>query len=164
MKKIILIYFLFFVPFKFSHAQNAFIPNNLGVAVDVLGPIFGEYSLGLNTFVGPNIQLGVNSTYFSTQYISPEIKGWQSAFRMNYFFSTWRRSGFYLGGASGFESVRVKNDSNSHWEDYNDITWAIIPGYALVVGRPFIMMFGLSYGYNLGSTQFLPEASFIFLL
>ena len=162
MKKLVL---LFLLTFNFAYAQNdSSQPQNLGLSFNLLGPLFGEYNLGLSTFMNPYLQVGIDSTYFATQYISPEVKGWQSELRINYFFSTYRRSGFYLGVTGGFESVSVKQESDTEWKNYNDLTWSIIPGYDWVAGNSFNMLLGLSYGYSLGQMQILPEIGFVVLL
>lgn len=167
MKKILCIYIFFF--FQSANAQserssNSERQNNINLAVNILSPLFGEYSLGIYTFITPFIQAGINGTYYSTQYVTPEVNGWQTELRANYFFSTHYRSSFYLGAAAGIESVDVKKESSTTWENYRDFTWAIIPGYAWVIGKSFTMMLGLSYGYNLGDTQIGPEIGAVFLL
>lgn len=166
MKKTILFYLLFFFWFNYAYAQynSSSQPSNLGLSFNLLGPIFGEYNLGVSTFLNPYLQVGVDSTYYATQYISPEIDGWQSELRVNYFFSTYKRSSFYIGATGGFESVKVKQDSNSSWKSYNDLTWSIIPGYAWAAGRGFTIMLGLSYGYSLGDNQIGPEISFVLFM
>jgi len=163
MKKIVFICLFFLLPCHIAQAQYASSsqPNNIGISINILGPIFGEYGLGLSTFMTQNIQVGVNTTYFSTQYISPEVEGWQSNLRVNYFFSSFRKSGFYLGGSGGFEAVNVKKDGDAKWERYDDLTWAIIPGYAWMMGKSYMLLLGLSYGYSLGDTQFEPEIGFV---
>jgi hypothetical protein len=158
-------FLLLILPFNDANAQNnSSQPQNLGISFNLLGPIFGEYNLGLSTFVSPYLQFGIDGTYYSTQYVSPEVKGWQTEARINYFFSSYRRSGFYLGGTGGFEVVDVKQDSNSNWKNYTDFTWSVVPGYAWTTGGSFTMLLGLSYGYSLGEIQILPEIGFVLLL
>ena len=148
------------IPFSKAYSQS-YAQQNFGVSVNVIGIIFGEYGLGINTFITPKIQIGVHSIYYETHDVFPEIEGWASEFRVNYFFAGWHRSGFYIGGAGGLESIHVKNDENSPWEDYSDPTWGVIPGYAWEINRAFTMMVGLRYGYKLGTTEFSPEVNFV---
>jgi hypothetical protein len=166
MKKFIFICLLFLLPFNIAYAQyeSSAQPASIGVSVNILGPIFGEYSLGVSTFINPFIQVGVNSTYYDTQYVSPEVEGWQSDLRVNYFFSSFRRSGFFLGASGGFEAVNVKKNDNAKWERFEDATWAVIPGYAWMLGKSYALLLGLSYGYSLGDMQLAPEINFVISL
>lgn len=159
--------FLFTLFFNSAYGQqnhNSMPVNNIGMTVNILGPLFGEYGLGVSTFVNPYIQVGANTTYYSTQYITPEVDGWQSDLRVNYFFSGWHRSGFYLGATGGYECVHVKKNSDSNLEYYNDTTWSIIPGYAWSAGKSFTLLLGLKYGYNFGDIDFSPEIGFVIML
>ena len=147
-----------------SAAQNSSAPfYNLGLTFNLLGPLFGEYELGISTFVNPYLQVGGDVTYFSTQYISPEIQGWQVVGRANYYFSSFYRSGFYVGATTGFEAVSVKKNDNANWEEYEDLTWSVIPGYSWIVSQSFSLMLGLNYGYNLGENQVAPEIAGLYL-
>lgn len=158
-------YVFLFLPFQMAFAQGgSSTPANVGLSINLLGPLFGEYGLGLFTFVSPYLQVGVQGTYFSTEYITPQIQGWQTNIRVNYFFSGFRKSGFYLGATGGLESVDVRKDESSQWKYYKDTTWSIIPGYAWIADQSFIIMVGLSYGYALGENQFYPELGFILLM
>lgn len=157
---------LLFLVNSYAQAQNyqasPLLPvfENLGFEVDVLGPIFGQYGFGVNSFLSPFVQIGINTTYFDTQYVSPEKQGWQAEFRTNYLFSSRYRSGFYLGAAIGAEAVSVKDAPNSNWVRYNDLTWAGIPGYAWVASQSITVNLGLRYGYGTGENQITPEIKF----
>ncbi len=52
MKKLIFLFCVVFFNFAYSQ-DNFYYPRNLGVSFNILGPIFGEYNLGLKTFLNP---------------------------------------------------------------------------------------------------------------
>ncbi len=137
--------------------------NNMGISLNVSGIIFGEYELGIFTFLNQTLQLGLNSGFYQTRYLSPEISGWQSEIRANYFFSTFYSSGFYMGAATGYENLSVRKNKSESWNKYNDLTWKVVPGYSWVLSKSFSLMLGLSLGYDFGDTVLSPEINFLYI-
>ena len=162
MKKILFLLSFSFISIAKAQEQMPSI-ENIGFSLNLLDPIFGEYNLGLIAFLNPFVQVTTDFTYYSTQYITPEISGWQGKLRWNYFYSSYLKSGFYFGAAGGFESVDVKNDSSTPWQRYRDPTWSVDLGYAWAVREGLLMTLSFDYGYQLGATQILPEIGFLVL-
>jgi len=110
--KILIVFILLIFSLNVSASEEeTYPPANLGFSLNLLGPIFGIYSFGVSSFITSRVQIGLNGTYFDTQYVDPRITGWQTQIRMNYFFAPLYKNGFYLGVFGGFESVQIKNNS-----------------------------------------------------
>ena len=137
-------------------------PANIAFSLNLMGPIFGIYSLGISSFMTSRIQLGVFGTYYDTRSVDPKITGWQSQVRMNYFFSPLYKSGFYLGIFCGFESVQIKNSSGKY-DDYTDPIGGVIPGYRWAMTKKLDMLLGVMVGYMYGDVQISPELSFVYM-
>ena len=164
-QKILIIFIILNFIFPFNiHAQEERenMPKNIGLSLDLFGPFFGTYSLGISTFMSPRIQIGIYGTYFDTRNIDPRVLGWQSQIRMNYFFTPLNKSGFYLGMFGGFESVQVQN-SSGNYDTYNDPIGGVVPGYRWALTRNLDLLVGLIIGYMFGTVQLQPEVSFIYL-
>lgn len=88
LKYLILVISIFFNFFPIANAQeeSEVFPANIGLSMNVLGPIFGIYSLGVTTFVTSRMQIGLDGVYYSTRDFDPKVEGWQAKIRMNYFF------------------------------------------------------------------------------
>jgi hypothetical protein len=164
LKKIIILVICYFQNSSFAKETSYNLLNNIGFSLNILGPLYGEYSVGLSSFINEFVQIEISQNVYSTQYVSPEIQGWQTNFGINYYFSTFLQNSFFLGFNAGYESVEVRKKSNEKWNKYNDITWSIIPGYSYAASERFSINFGISYGYNLGDTQLSPQIGLVFLL
>lgn len=160
--KIILILLLLLFPIV-AYAQDVeeSVPPNIGFSLDLFGPIFGIYSLGVSTFMNSRIQIGLYGTYYNTRGLDPNVIGWQTQVRMNYFFSPLSKNGFYLGLFGGFESVQVQNGTG--YNSYNDPIGGIVPGYRWALTRRLQMLLGLIVGYMYEEVQYTPELSFIYV-
>ena len=161
--QLVLILLLFNFSFNiYAQEDTEYIPLNIGLSLNVLGPVFGIYSLGISTFMTQRIQIGLYGTYFDTRKVDPRVTGWQTQVRMNYFFTPLYKSGFYLGIFGGFESVQVQN-SSSNYDSYNDPIGGLIPGYRWAMTRRLDMLLGVIIGYMYGQVQISPELTFIYI-
>jgi hypothetical protein len=159
---ILILIFLNFSLSAFPQEDSETMPLNIGLSLNLLGPVFGIYSLGISTIMTQRIQIGLYGTYFDTRNIDPNVTGWQTQVRMNYFFSPLYKSGFYLGVFGGFESVKVQN-SSGNYDSYSDPIGGLVPGYRWVMTRRLGMLLGIIVGYMYGDTQISPEITFIYI-
>jgi hypothetical protein len=165
-KKVYLIYFMimsFFSVNAFAYEDDEEVPNNIGLSLNLLGPLFGEYSVGVSSFLNSRLQIGVQGSYYDTNNVDPKILGWQAQIRMNYFFTPLYKSGFYLGIFGGFESVQVQNNSGTD-DSYNDPIGGLIPGYRWAMTKKLDMLLGVMVGYMFGNVQLAPELTFVYVL
>jgi hypothetical protein len=151
--------------FSLAYAQERgdIFPSNFGFSFNLLGPFFGQYEAGVTSYLNLKMQTGFHAIYYSSSSSNPEINGWQSEFRLNYYFTTWQQNGFFLGAASGIEALKVKETNHDTWTTYEDITWAVLPGYNWIMDSNVSLALDLKYGYSMGDIQFNPEVSFVFL-
>lgn len=162
-QKILLLLLLFnFSLNAYSQDDSESTPQNIGLSLNLLGPVFGIYSLGISTFMTSRIQIGVYGTYFDTRNVDSKIIGWQTQVRMNYFFTPLYKSGFYLGIFGGFESIQIQKSSGKY-ESYNDPIGGVIPGYRWAMTRKLDMLLGVMVGYMYGDIQLTPELIFIYV-
>lgn len=145
-----------------SHTNLQTQPS-LGISVDALGIFLGTYSLGATTIVTPHIELGLAGRYYDTHFVSPKVQGWQSEFRINYFFSPIEKNGIFLGALGGFESVNIFKDEETGWKKEEDAIWAVIPGYKWSFDSQWHLLVGLRAGHNFGETQITPEIDLVYL-
>ena len=165
-KKIYFIYLMVIIFFSINalaQENDETVPNNIGFSLNLLGPIFGEYSAGVSSFLTSRLQIGLQGTYYDTRNLDPKILGWQAQVRMNYFFTPLNKSGFYLGVFGGFESVQVQNNSGKD-DSYNDPIGGLIPGYRWAMTKKLDMLLGVMVGYMFGNIQIAPELTFIYVL
>jgi len=164
-RRCLVAFLLLFISYSFNLyavEEEASPPPNIGFSLNLLGPIFGIYSLGVSSFLTSRVQIGINGTYFDTRSVDPKVTGWQTQVRMNYFFSPLYKSGFYLGIFGGFESVQVNNNSGSS-NNYTDPIGGVIPGYRWSMTKKLDMLLGVMVGYMYGDVQISPELSFVYL-
>ncbi|APJ03473.1 hypothetical protein [Silvanigrella aquatica] len=132
-------------------------------SINILGPLFGVYSAGISAFATSHIQLALSGSYYSTRNLDPNIIGWQTQFRLNYFLYPNHLNSFYLGALTGYESVEI-NPNTSSSNNYNDIIWGVVPGFRWTITRKLDFMFGVIMGYMFGSSQIAPEINFVYFL
>jgi hypothetical protein len=159
---------ILFVVFLFNHeksfCQNQKNNQKLGISLDAVGMFVGEYSLGIFSFLSQNAELGLSGTRYATRNRSPNLLGWSASARANWFFSRYDKSGFYLGGIAGFESVEVSASHGNQAEIGNDVVWGIIPGYSFVFQGAGMLAIGVQYGHKLGETGFFSDFGFYWFL
>ncbi|BBH52838.1 hypothetical protein [Fluviispira sanaruensis] len=134
---------------------------NIGISINILGPIFGIYSLGISTFLSSQVQIGLTGSYYSTRNSEPQAEGSLIEYRMTYYFSGIQKNGITLALSGGFESIEIKQESDQ-WKKYEDPIGGVIPGYNWLIGKNLHLLAGLYFGYQFGSFQIKPEISFIY--
>lgn len=168
LKKLFLVFlFTFSLFYQLSilayEEQESTVPPNIGLSLNLLGPLFGVYSAGVSTYLTQHIQIALYGTYFDTNNIDPQVIGWQSQLRLNFFLSPPTVSGIYLGLFGGYEAVDIKK-SNKQTETYNDLIGGVVPGYKWAMTKKLNMLLGILIGYMYGDVQVSPELTFVYSL
>ncbi|WGL59513.1 DUF3575 domain-containing protein [Pigmentibacter sp. JX0631] len=149
--------------FAYEEKESSSVPPNVGLSLNILGPLFGLYSAGVSTYVSPYVQIGLYGTYFDTRNIDPQVTGWQSQIRLNLYFTAPNVSGIYLGIFGGYESVTIKKNDNKS-DSYNDLIGGFVPGYKWAMTKKLNLLLGIIIGYMYGDIQVSPEISFVYSL
>lgn len=147
----------------YEEKESSSVPSNLGLSLNILGPLFGLYSAGVSTYVSQYVQIGLYGTYFDTRNIDPQVTGWQSQVRLNLYFTPPNVSGIYLGLFGGYESVTIKKSDNKS-DSYNDLIGGVVPGYKWSMTKKLNLLLGIMIGYMYGDVQVSPEISFVYSL
>ena len=147
----------------YEEKESSSVPSNVGLSLNILGPLFGLYSAGISTYVSQYVQIGVYGTYFDTRNIEPQVTGWQSQVRLNLYFTAPNVSGVYLGLFGGYESVVIKKSDNKS-DAYNDLIGGFVPGYKWAMTKKLNLLLGIMIGYMYGDIQVSPEISFVYSL
>ncbi len=168
LKKILLIILISLSIFLQTNSQayeenDSSVPTNIGLFLNLLGPLFGVYSAGVSTYLTSHIQIALYGTYFDTNNIEPQVLGWQSQLRLNFFLSPPAISGIYIGLFGGYEAVDIKK-SNKQTETYNDLIGGVVPGYKWAMTKKLNLLLGILIGYMYGDVQVSPELSFVYSL